>query len=300
MRQYDIHRYAALGISQSDFVEEFLSFFRFTVYATNRNANVLGRRKITPDLLLSNRKVKIIDRLNTFGNLFQRAAASAAARLSISVIIGLYSSSRINVTQVLMPEALAGLSLLHQNPYIDHLLTISKEVFKNSWSEHGSGGSQLLQSIRFFEACNYLTIWDDDYVKDVYTSNERENTNNVKEIKVASTQSESTQSGLGISVRKKGKKSKEAEAAAIKTETEDVRESLRRTPSSGKNEDPLVIDDDIADLLRRLNFTEDQIISNAKRLQDWKKRDDDSNREGAKSKDESTSQIPPGEKCATY
>ena len=256
IEHYSVQHYAALGMSQQTFLENFISYFRHVVYAGRTEVVFPGPPAMTVQGISYVSRAVVLDRIGTLGVMYRDGDQYAKASLSLSLSFNIFTAPSINITHVTLPAALAALSLLHKRPTVDEMVHFSA----NTISTSPEGCRRLIaKTLSFFVNNNFITLWLSHPISGASV--------------VTPTVPQGYSSTIGTNQHVPSTNSERDHVLKQRAVYAGV--SIDEKVSASEHLDQ-VIEHEQASLLRRLNFTETDIAADALRLRKWRENAKDS------------------------
>jgi hypothetical protein len=166
IKHYSVQKFQQLGISEEDFVHNYLTFFRHSLYAQPMsNSRCTFEPYVSPDFFLNetiSEKVFVTDRLGSLGQSFAPLVESAKAGHSGQLGFAPYAlNQKFTLDHTVSPMIAPSLALLSQTPSFSELLTTAVQ-FPHSRAkdihDHKLIAKLLSEMLNFLVSINTITF----------------------------------------------------------------------------------------------------------------------------------------------
>jgi hypothetical protein len=136
---YSVKKFEFTGLSQDLFVFEMFPSFRYSVYVTDRDAEVPGRATLK-------NSTYIIDRTGHLSTIFEHAVTRAVNNLPITFLASHYASPMINFTYTVIPDIAASATMLSSRQTFEQLSLANIGLKEQILTANGAAVDQVAVS----------------------------------------------------------------------------------------------------------------------------------------------------------
>eukprot|EP01034_Spumella_vulgaris_P023136 gene23136-29329_t len=160
---YEVKKFWAAGMTQEHFVENYMTFFRYSVYLQRADATSPGRAKMTKDVLTNQsfaRSIQVLDRTGSLGISFSGIGRRAEQRLSTSFAFAPYSiKGEFSLDYQVLPAVSPCLAELSSGASVAdlHKVNVDFAVQHKQVVDQDALRDLLLHLLNYLETINVIT-----------------------------------------------------------------------------------------------------------------------------------------------